>query len=112
MAPPHWAISANVSKHNIHFIFKGQIFDELLTLDGEIIRLSRKVSNTMQLRSAVSPKCKTFTLQIRKLKIPHRNQELRELLSCFLSHLTAVRVHDKEFVPPFSCSMVSEKILP
>jgi hypothetical protein len=83
-----------------------------LTLDDEIIRVSRKVANIMQLRCAVSLKFKTSTLDIRKLEISYRNQELRKLLSCFLSHLTAVRVHGKESVPPFSCSMVFEKILP
>jgi hypothetical protein len=88
------------------------MFDELSTLDCEIIRVSGKVAKIMQLRCAISPKFKTSILEIRKLKISYRNQELRKLLSCFLSHLTAVRVHDKESVPPFSCSMVFEKILP
>jgi hypothetical protein len=99
-------------RNTISCHFQMSIFDELLMLDDEIIKVSRKFANFMQLRRVISPKLKTSTLEIRKFKISYRYQELRKLLSCFLSHLTAVLVHDKESVPPFSCSMVFEKMLP
>ena len=86
------------------------MFDELLTLDGEIIRVSRKVASE---HHVVTLNCTVQDLRpslcgSQSLKSRRETSSLESFflvlslsLSLSLSHLTVVRVYDKEPVPPF-----------
>jgi hypothetical protein len=72
----------DVSRYSVGLNFKGIMFNEHLTLEVETTRLSRKDANKSSSDAAAYPtRTRTSAVEMRKLKITHRIQELRKLVA-------------------------------